>query len=369
MKTLSERALARRAGASVAHVRRLTDAGVLRPDERGHFQRADVQRIQIVAAYERGGIQLEDLARAVQDRRVTFEYSDRIYPNPSRASGRTIGDLAAALGPQAGRVLEIYTALGLPRPELDQQLTEAEDQVLPAFFEAWGAPEMSADAPLRAARLVGDAARRAAEGWTDLFMEAIDLAPDQRATMTVDVLGPRLFEPAVRVAQLLEPMVVWLLRRHMEQALNALNVETMERALELYGIRAATHGTPAIVFTDLSGFTRLTEEHGDQLAAQHASNLSQLAASTADAHSGRLVKQLGDGGDARLPTVGRRRPRRRRSASPRASSWIAAPPYRRQRRGCHRAGRRLLRANGQSRCAHLCHCGTRRNTRQSADRS
>jgi adenylate cyclase len=295
MKTLSERALARRAGASVAHVRRLTEAGVLRPDERGHFQRADVQRIQIVAAYERGGIQLEDLARAVQDRRVTFEYSDRIYPNPSRASGRTIGDLAAALGPQAGRVLEIYTALGLPRPELDQQLTEAEDQVLPAFFEAWGAPEMSADAPLRAARLVGDAARRAAEGWTDLFMEAIDLAPDQRATMTVDVLGPRLFEPAVRVAQLLEPMVLWLLRRHMEQALNALNVETMERALELYGIRAATHGTPAIVFTDLSGFTRLTEEHGDQLAAQHASNLSQLAASTADAHSGRLVKQLGDG--------------------------------------------------------------------------
>jgi adenylate cyclase len=295
MRSLSERGLARQARASLGRIRRLVEIGVLRPDDQGNFKRADIQRVQIVAAYERGGIGLDDLAQAVRDRRVTFEYSDRIYPEASPPSGRTIGDLMDALGPRAHLVLDVYTALGLPRPDADRPVTRLEEKVLPDFFEAWTEPEMSADALLRAARLLGDATRRAAEGWTDLFMEAINLEPDQRSVMSVDALGPRLFEPATRVAGLLEPMAVWLLRRHMEQALNALNVETMERALELYGLRTVSQATPAIVFADLSGFTRLTDEQGDQLAVHYASTLSQLAATAAAAHSGRLVKQLGDG--------------------------------------------------------------------------
>ena len=114
--------------------------------------------------------------------------------------------------------------------------------------------------------------------------------------MTLDELAPRMFEPAMRVGQLLEPMAVWLLRRHVERALNAINVETMERALEVQGIKPRLdRDSPAIVFADLSGFTQLTEEQGDELAARHAATLSRLAVTSAAIHDGRLVKQLGDG--------------------------------------------------------------------------
>jgi class 3 adenylate cyclase len=273
----------------------LVEIGVLRSDESGRFGSADIQRVQIAAAYEAGGIELEHIAQAISERRMTFEYSDRIYPEASPPSGRTVGDLAEELGQDGDLLPDLFTALGLPRPTPDRPLTEADERILPAIFQGWGSAEMSPDATLRAARLLGDAMRRAAEGWVALFLEAIPLHSEDRVTMTLDELGPRMFEPAMRVAQLFEPMAVWLLRRHMERALNAINVETMERALEARGLRPRLADPPTIVFADLSGFTQLTEEQGDELAAQHATTLSRLAVSSAAMHDGRLVKQLGDG--------------------------------------------------------------------------
>jgi len=51
---------------------------------------------------------------------------------------------------------------------------------------------------------------------------------------------------------------------------------------------------PAIAFVDLTGYTELTVSTGDQRAAQFASTLQTLAASSTGAHRGRLVKLLGD---------------------------------------------------------------------------
>jgi len=48
-------------------------------------------------------------------------------------------------------------------------------------------------------------------------------------------------------------------------------------------------------FFDLSGYTRLTEERGDQAAAEMALTLSGLVQRTAHEHRGRVVKWLGDG--------------------------------------------------------------------------
>jgi adenylate cyclase len=52
---------------------------------------------------------------------------------------------------------------------------------------------------------------------------------------------------------------------------------------------------PAIAFVDLSGFTTLTHEQGDEAAAQMATQLLVLAESAVRPEGGRIVKQLGDG--------------------------------------------------------------------------
>jgi adenylate cyclase len=52
---------------------------------------------------------------------------------------------------------------------------------------------------------------------------------------------------------------------------------------------------PAIGFLDLSGFTALTQAHGDDQAAKLAVRLYDLVQETATARGGRAVKFLGDG--------------------------------------------------------------------------
>jgi adenylate cyclase len=54
-------------------------------------------------------------------------------------------------------------------------------------------------------------------------------------------------------------------------------------------------GPPAIVFVDLTGFTRLTGELGDESAVRAAASLQRRADEAATRRGGRLVKLLGDG--------------------------------------------------------------------------
>jgi class 3 adenylate cyclase len=52
---------------------------------------------------------------------------------------------------------------------------------------------------------------------------------------------------------------------------------------------------PAIAFLDLTGYTALAEERGDEAAAELAADLAGVVQDTAQAHGGRPVKWLGDG--------------------------------------------------------------------------
>jgi class 3 adenylate cyclase len=60
-----------------------------------------------------------------------------------------------------------------------------------------------------------------------------------------------------------------------------------------------------MAFVDLAGFTTLTEEHGDEAAAQAAARLLQLAEASGRREDGRVVKELGDGVLMRFPDAER----------------------------------------------------------------
>lgn len=49
------------------------------------------------------------------------------------------------------------------------------------------------------------------------------------------------------------------------------------------------------MFVDLSGFTRLTEELGDEQAARRSRELANVVRTAAGRHRGRVIKLLGDG--------------------------------------------------------------------------
>jgi len=72
-------------------------------------------------------------------------------------------------------------------------------------------------------------------------------------------------------------------------------VERIENELERAGVLGRPGRMPAMCFVDLVGYTRLTEEGGDQVAAGLAETLAVLVDRSAGEHGGVPVKWLGDG--------------------------------------------------------------------------
>jgi len=93
-----------------------------------------------------------------------------------------------------------------------------------------------------------------------------------------------------------QELLLWLNRRHVDALNMQMLVQLVESALLDAGVQIAREQRhPAIAFLDLSGFTRLTEEVGDDQAVSLAANLSDVVRSTALRFRGTAVKLLGDG--------------------------------------------------------------------------
>ena len=93
----------------------------------------------------------------------------------------------------------------------------------------------------------------------------------------------------------IERTLLAIYHANQEHTWNEALIEEIEEALERAGLRSRMEVTPAICFLDITGFTRLTEERGDDAAAELAQRLAPLVQRPAERHGGRVVKWLGDG--------------------------------------------------------------------------
>ena len=192
--------------------------------------------------------------------------------------------------------------MGLPKPDPASPIHVDEEALLERFLQVWRqAPDE--DAPIRAGRLLAQGARAAMLGWADLVDEQIAGPVRERLYRgELEEFPDDVRVSFMRVTNLVPEMFTWLSSRYLEQrSVNGI-VEGFERFLASRGLTPppAPFGPPAIVFVDLSGFTALTRERGDESAVLAASSLQREADATATRHGGRLVKLLGDGAMLRL---------------------------------------------------------------------
>jgi adenylate cyclase len=104
---------------------------------------------------------------------------------------------------------------------------------------------------------------------------------------------------------IVEKVIQWLYRRHQEHYILEHVVEHVETALDDAGVvRERSVRPPAMVFLDLAGYTRLTEERGDDAAAELAATLARLVQRESSRFGGRPVKWLGDGVMFHFPDPG-----------------------------------------------------------------
>ncbi|HET6713422.1 MAG TPA: adenylate/guanylate cyclase domain-containing protein [Actinomycetota bacterium] len=290
---LTEVELAERGGTTVGRIRELVDLGIVRPDN-GMFRRRDVMVVRVVETLEAKGIDAGSVAVAAASGDLTLGYLESAGRRHPR-SDTTYERLAVDIGIDVEMLERTYVAFGLPAPAPDEHVRSEDLEVLrmlPVLISA-GVPEGEV---LRLARVWGDAARKVAQYLTHYMHHAIEEQYRRRGLRDNEAFEAALAEVGLRAGRSGEDMLSWLFRRHSETFMTEHQFEHVEMALEQAGVRlrpAKTVG--AIVFADLTGYTRLTEEAGDEVAAAISVKLAALVKEVAVHHDGEVVKMLGDG--------------------------------------------------------------------------
>ena len=297
-KAYSAAEIAAEAACPEDRVHWLAATGLIRPDQQGRFTFGDALALKMVSALLDSGLPAETMERAAAEGLLYFQRTDDYLPyRPGPRSEQTFAEFQSDAGPGAEQLPAVYEVLGLAKPDPSAPIHIDEEAMFERFLEVWGAmPDQ--DSLIRAARLMAQGTRAVMLGWTGLMDE--QLAEPARLRLLRGEL--ERFPDDVSIAfgkmtRLAPEMFVWLSARYLEhRSVNGI-VEGFERYLATRGLAPAPDplGPPAIVFVDLSGFTRLTRERGDESAVVAATSLQRHADATARLHGGRLVKLLGDG--------------------------------------------------------------------------
>jgi class 3 adenylate cyclase len=302
-RTYSAEEIAAEAACPEDRVAWATRMGLITPDEDGRFTFGDVLTVKMVSALLDGGVPATSMERAAADGSLSFRRTDEYLPyEPGRRSDRTFADFQRSAGPRAELLPAVYEVLGLPKPDPSAPIHVDEEALFERFLDAW-AMSPDDDAPIRAARLMAQGARAAMLGWMDLLDEQLAQPARERLYRgELDEFPDDVRVAFMKAANLAPEMFTWLSARYLEhRSVNGI-VEGFEQFLASRGLAPIPdpRAPPAIVFVDLSGFTRLTHERGDRSAVVAATSLQRHADAVATRHGGRLVKLLGDGAMMRL---------------------------------------------------------------------
>jgi adenylate cyclase len=307
-RTYTTEELAEEAGVSADRIEWLIGIGVLKPREPGTFRFGDVFRVKMASALLDGGFTSEQVEWAVSEGHLNLDRVDEYQLlEPGPRSTRTFAEFMDSVGPGGSSLPAIYAALGLPQPDPSQPITTDEEDRLRQFLDGWSLA-VSDDTMFRAARLIAEGTRMVIEGWGNLTVEQIAAPARQRLYRgEIERFPDEVRDAFATLLPLQSRMMVWLSQRYQEERSTASIVEGFEEFFASKGLRPPVPPTapPAVVFVDLSGYTRLTEERGDEVAVRFASSLQREAEATATVNDGRLVKLLGDGVMLRFPDAER----------------------------------------------------------------
>jgi adenylate cyclase len=272
-------------------VTRLVELAILAPSgSDGRFASSDVHVVRLMAAFDDAGITLEDVARGVSDGELSFPLG-LFLPEPEELSA-TYAELAAGVARPPELLRRLSAELGLP-PAADDRIRGEDAELLSLLVTRL---DLADDDDLsRFARLYGGTVQRMVGAGLEFFDRTVR---ERVATFELsnDEKDRLVYERAAGFTEVVSRLVPWLQRRHREHAVLEYLVAVTEGFMEERGITPRhPRQPPAIAFLDVSGYTALAEERGDEAAAALAAGLAEVVQEGARRHRGRPVKWLGDG--------------------------------------------------------------------------
>jgi adenylate cyclase len=282
--TLAE--AARRAGVTPATLRRWAEDGLI-PQYDGHWTLAAAAHARIVARLRARGHSLEEIRRATEGGVLAFAYVEDLFPPVEAAY--TLEEVAEETGLEVALIERVWASIGFNTQSLER-LTEEDLQML-----RYIAAVLSAGFPLVAflqlVRVYGQAISQVADAEVRLFHLYVH-EPLMRDGVPGLEMAEEMEQLARELLPLASPMMDHLHQRFLQHfveqdVIGHMEADVDEDTLELGRLRVA------IAFADLAGYTRLTEEEGEEQALGAVERFVDAVENTLP-DDARVVKTIGD---------------------------------------------------------------------------
>jgi adenylate cyclase len=286
--TLTLKEAAERVGVSPATLRRWAQSGVI-PELDGHREWTEpaVAHARIVARLRERGHRLDQIREAGRQGRLAYGYIESLLGG-ERAKW-TLDDAADETRLEAALVERFWASIGLPPSGLDE-LTDEDLEAL-QYVSSVLAAGFPLVAFLQLCRVYGQSLSQIADAEVRLFHLYV-----HEPLMREGVPGLEMAEEMEGLARDLlpvaSPLMDYVHRRFLQHFVAQDVVGHMETELE-DDESAAGRVRVAIAFADLAGYTRFTEEEGEEEALSSVERFVEGVTHTLP-EDARVVKTIGD---------------------------------------------------------------------------
>jgi len=290
-EALARDAVAALAGVEPAQVDELVDAGILAPGAGSEFTVGDARRIVMLRGLLDAGLPLPAIAAAFSQGILSLTYTEApAYRRFATVTAETFAEASARTGVPLELLAVVREVSGWGPFDAAARVREDEAEILPwlAIQVRLGFRLPAIERLLRAMR---ETLRRLADAEAEWFRTEVSdpLIAQGRQN---EITG---IDPLNNLSEHGEVALLALFRAQEAQTWMGNIVDGFQQALRNAGIHERAEQPPAICFLDITGYTRLTQERGDQAAAELAETLARLVNRRSGEHGGRPVKWLGDG--------------------------------------------------------------------------
>src|SRR3954447_4661735 len=272
---------------SPATLRRWVDDGLV-PLEDGEWTRTAPAQARIVAGLRARGHPIDEIREATREGRLAYGYLEDLFPAP--ASTHTLEEAAEATGLEPALVERIWTAVGFSALTVDE-ITDDDLRLLRYIAAALDAG-FPLVAFLQLVRVYGQALARIADAEVRLFHLYVHEPLIHDGVDNLE-MAEEMQDLARELLPLASPVMDGLHQRFLQHFLDQDVVGHME--LEVHAGAGLDLGRlrVAIAFADLAGYTRLTEEAGEEEAVDIIERFVEAVQNTLP-DDARVIKTIGD---------------------------------------------------------------------------
>jgi adenylate cyclase len=256
------------------------------PDDR--WTPAALAHARIVARLRKRGHSLDEIRAASESGRLAYGFMKDLFP--PRGETRSLEDAAELSGLEPALVERIWTSVGFPAPSGDE-VNDDDLQLLRYIAAALGAG-FPLVAFLQLVRVYGQALARIADAEVRLFHLYVHEPLIQDGVPNLE-MAEEMEGLARELLPLASPIMDHVHQRYLQHFLDQDIVGHMELEVETGGEHDLWRVRVAIAFADLAGYTRLTEEAGEEEAVDIIERFVEAVQDTLP-DDARVIKTIGD---------------------------------------------------------------------------